>query len=311
MKTTTLLRRYIAGLGKHQLFTTRELLPFGSRGAIDSALMRWVRSGFLERLARGIFRMNRLHNRSVSACEVAAIKCRAYGKKMATIGYIGPQNSTLQDENEQYLFATDGSTSSFGFGTKRIVLKGIAPRKLGLGESAPGRALRELWSGSPLLLENLRKRNPRSLFGPQHQPKIAQLKRFAPEWLSSLFPKAIAKVPKPTKPIRALFSLWLKGLAPFSAGPFRQFSLQFGPFEAMQSVKTLSNARINNDKTPIMQNQILTFAPPDDTSGSMPISGTQNLIHGLFQPPLLKFQPPGPKPAPSKAESYLDWLSLQ
>lgn len=301
MKTTSLLRRYIAGLGRHQIFTTRELLGFGSRGAIDTALVRWVNAGLLERLARGVFRLCRSDNRPISVCEIAAVKCRAFGKKIATIGSAELSSRSIANKPEQFVFVTDGSTSSFWFGEKKIVLRGIAPRKLALGESEPGRALRDLWSGRSVLLEGSRVRCQRSLLGRQSQPRIGYLKRFTPEWLSSLFPKAVAVAAKSCKPIQALLSLWLKGQAPFSEWPFRQFSLQMEHFEAVQTIKTLSNNRIQNNKTPILRNQTLTFRDPReaDLECSGNTKNIQPFLNGLFNPPSLRFLPPL-EPAPEE-----------
>ncbi|MBK9201810.1 MAG: type IV toxin-antitoxin system AbiEi family antitoxin domain-containing protein [Candidatus Obscuribacter sp.] len=77
--------RFLHGLPKGYIFTSRDLIPFAPRTTIDSSLSRLVKSGTLERLARGVFRFFAPSNRKVSDKQLAAIKRRAFGRKIATV----------------------------------------------------------------------------------------------------------------------------------------------------------------------------------------------------------------------------------
>ena len=86
----------------------------------------------------------------------------------------------------QIFFAIEGRTSSFVYGKIRIVLKGIAPRKLALGESVFGRILRLAW------LEGVHNSEQLSQFLDREAPMITMQERkhtsrflhYLPWWLA-------------------------------------------------------------------------------------------------------------------------------
>ncbi len=52
---TESIRQHIQRLGRTEPFTTKEFLSYGTRSAIDQTLSRLVKSGFICRLAPGVF----------------------------------------------------------------------------------------------------------------------------------------------------------------------------------------------------------------------------------------------------------------
>ena len=142
---TASIRRFILQLPKNQMFVTRDVLGFGRRSAVDTALSRLVSDGMIERVARGVF--VRAGARLFLPVEVAAIKARAFAKKIA----IHPINLAVHLGLSEYLtsketlFATSGVSSSFLFGPKRIEFHHNSPRKMLLGESRAAHAIKALW----------------------------------------------------------------------------------------------------------------------------------------------------------------------
>ena len=53
MLTISSIQRFISALPKNRIFTTREVLIFGTRGAVDRALGRLVKTERIVRLATG------------------------------------------------------------------------------------------------------------------------------------------------------------------------------------------------------------------------------------------------------------------
>lgn len=190
--------RFLNGLPKGYIFTSRDLLPFAPRTTIDSALSRLVKNGTLERLARGVFRFFDPTNRKVSERQLAAIKRRAFGRKIATVATAVKRKliERLDDTGREKLkpsdvtLVSDGRTSSFlnhQDGT-RINCKSIAMRIKGLGESLAGRALRDLWLlGNGVTCSNDVTRAWRKL-PPREVAKVPALKKLLPDWLIRLLP---------------------------------------------------------------------------------------------------------------------------
>jgi len=190
--------RFLNGLPRGYIFTSRDLIPFAPRTTIDSALSRLVLNGTLERLARGVFRFFDPSNRKVSDRQLAAIKRRAFGRKIATVATAvsRKQIERLNDTGREKLkpsnvtLVSDGRTSSFlnhQDGT-RINCKSVAMRIKGLGESLAGRALRDLWlvgngavNGSDVMRVWRR-------LSPKEVSKVPALKRLLPDWLVKLLP---------------------------------------------------------------------------------------------------------------------------
>lgn len=203
--------RFLFGLPKGHIFTTRDLLPFARRTTIDSALSRMVRGGLLERLARGVFRFYDSNNKKVTVKQIAAIKRRAFGRKIATVANNIRRECLprLNDRGKELLrpsketHATDGRTSSFFMHTNcwRINLKSVSPRILALGESVAGKAMRDLWLIGNKDITLLDVREVWADLKPRDKAKVPALKKLLPQWLTELLP--------PT-PVHALEALMIR-----------------------------------------------------------------------------------------------------
>lgn len=191
--------RFLFGLPKGHIFTTRDLLPFARRTTIDSALSRMVRGGLLERLTRGVFRFYDSNNKKVSVKQIAAIKRKAFGRKVATVANNIRRDCLprLDDRGREKLrpsqetHVTDGRTSSFLMHTNgwRINLKSVSPRILALGESVAGRAMRDLWLIGNKDITLLDIQEVWEDLKPRDKAQIPALKKLLPQWLTEILPK--------------------------------------------------------------------------------------------------------------------------
>jgi hypothetical protein len=127
------------------LFTTREVLKYGTRGSVDQCLYRFVKSGFITRVARGVFVRDPRKNPTVA--EIVEVKMAAFGKQVlrhATIVLRELGKNTLK-EGRQRLFAVNGHSTSFETWKGTATLTGIGPRKAKLCESQVGELSYALW----------------------------------------------------------------------------------------------------------------------------------------------------------------------
>ena len=136
--------RHINRAPANRIFTTRDFLSYGSRRAVDQALFRMVRSGWIVRVARGVF--VKQGTKLPSVLEIASAKAKAFGKQITRHCADLASDLVLTARGTTELtFATSGCTSSFLAGDTRVQMKHIGPRKTVLGDTKAGRAIRALW----------------------------------------------------------------------------------------------------------------------------------------------------------------------
>jgi hypothetical protein len=157
--------QHILNLYPTAIFTTRDVLQYGTRSAVDQCLHRLVKARFIFRLARGMF--VRDPHVKVSIAEIARIKAVAFGRRILDhaakildeikarrpVDHI--QNSDAENENETQhrkkvfsatnTFAIDGHSSRFQSCLGPVEFHGIAPRKRRLSKTKAGRRVYGLW----------------------------------------------------------------------------------------------------------------------------------------------------------------------
>jgi hypothetical protein len=180
--TAARLKSFVLGLPRGYIFSSRELLVYAERSSVDAFTSRQVKKQFLERLTRGLFRVNKPDNPPVSVRQIAALKLRAFGKRICTIA----QELNPKGAEDTIIFGTNGRTSSVIFQGKRIVFKTVSPRQFSLGETAAGRILRDVWLYKRQSQNSIRS----DLWSPQvsfDELKVLPfLRPTLPLWLSSL-----------------------------------------------------------------------------------------------------------------------------
>lgn len=148
MFTCMLIRKFVQDLPVNQIFTSRDVLAFGARSAIDTELARLVRSGRIVRIARGVFVKEGSNNPSMA--EIAEAKARAFGKVFVS-NFSNPATDPThrnQGQKGEMFFGVSGRTSSFRVNGQVVSLKGVGPRKVQLGNSKSGQVLRALWNAT-------------------------------------------------------------------------------------------------------------------------------------------------------------------
>lgn len=146
MSTASFIRQHIEQLPAHKIFSTRELLHYGSRAAVDTTLYRLVLLGDIVRLTSGIFvRKNVV---AITTGQVAHKKAAVFGKKLIITGeQAAGQCGLLPSPQNITSYATDGSSSKFCYRPDNTIITftQIAPRKFRLKEKI-GLAIRGLWA---------------------------------------------------------------------------------------------------------------------------------------------------------------------
>lgn len=192
MSASVFVRRFVFGLKKGQIFTTKDVLRFGTRKAVDCALNRLVKKGHIIRLTSGVFLHGDEMTKLPSAMEVAVIKAKAFGKKVTIHGNDAAQQLQLMqtsDDEDSLNLWIDGSSSSFKYGNVKINFQSVCKRKMRLAKKGgPGLSLAALWHIGKRKVT--RAEIQRSL--PNNSLERAKLKtklENVPQWLSQFYLK--------------------------------------------------------------------------------------------------------------------------
>ena len=139
------IKSHIMQLPATQIFTTREVLQYGLRGAVDQALSRLVRAEEIVRLAPGVF--VRDDSLKPSLYEIAKAKMTAWNKSLFTHAENLLISMQLLPENEAAasVIAVDSHSSSFMTVAGRVHVKGIGNRRVRLSANVAGRIAYALW----------------------------------------------------------------------------------------------------------------------------------------------------------------------
>lgn len=212
------VKRFISNLSMETMFTTRELLPLVQyRSVLDTFLSRAVKSGYLERLARGVFRVSTRITRFVTDEEIVAVKRKSFNNlvltteksrtelKIVTTRKPKPDVPCVMRQPE---FQTLGTQTSLQTNlvnlldtvngakyvqcSSKILLRPIGNRKAALGETRVGRILREIWDKGK---GKTTKEEIQEICGRlrrEERIELVKLRKFIPQWLSEMLPKAPA-----------------------------------------------------------------------------------------------------------------------
>jgi hypothetical protein len=131
-------------LNPDELFTTRDLLHYGPRGAIDQTIRRLIKEETIERVSRGVFARSGGKNQ-FSPYDIAKLKAESFGRKiMVHAKDVAYKMQLTEEGNKEIVFATNGSSSSFLFNNIRIYFKKTSPRNMELASSLIGDMIRSL-----------------------------------------------------------------------------------------------------------------------------------------------------------------------
>lgn len=211
LTTALLIRRHINGLKQKQIFSIRDLLPYGSRRAVDLAMHRLVRNESVFRVARGLYIRNYDAKKAPAESDVSKVKAQAFAKETLSHGKrCVLENRLLSldpshiEEKLDLVYATTGSTSTFEYNHRKIKFHKQAPRKLILAGSRVGDFIRALWTLGPHYCYRRRtgstinfKQLVESRFNPYEQEELRMARKWMPAWLADrLFAHQQVYLPK-------------------------------------------------------------------------------------------------------------------
>ncbi|MBP9093814.1 type IV toxin-antitoxin system AbiEi family antitoxin domain-containing protein [bacterium] len=138
--------RLIESLAKGVLFATKDCLNFGLRNAVDKALSRLVKIGYIMRIARGVFVRPESALIVYDVRDIAAFKAAVFNKTIATHGVDLAHRFGLVDEaNKEAVFYVGGCSSSFDSIVQRVHFKRASAKRIASGEKTVGTFIRALW----------------------------------------------------------------------------------------------------------------------------------------------------------------------
>ncbi|MGD9679865.1 MAG: DUF6088 family protein [Candidatus Obscuribacterales bacterium] len=189
MSAVARIRAFIAKLDQDTIFTTRDLLTFGTRSSVDNAVYDLVKLQEIVRIVPGVFSLPGRQQKP-TLNELAIIKAKSFGHRIIKhASYIASELGIDQSRvpDDEVWFATSGSTSQFKFGDITIKFKPTSARKMRLGDTCVGQVIRALnyvgWKEVTehtvaIATAHLSSRNIR---------RIQALASMMPAWLSSYF----------------------------------------------------------------------------------------------------------------------------
>jgi hypothetical protein len=137
------IRRHINSIPPTEIFTTRHMLIYAPRKSVDSALWRMVKNKEIYRLARGVFVKNLSGDPTLQ--QIVEAKLKAFCGKIAIHASKILSAFFVAEDDVDFTFAKDGSSSSFETIKGRAILKNQCARKMRLYQEEAGRAAMALW----------------------------------------------------------------------------------------------------------------------------------------------------------------------
>ena len=204
MSTSLFIQRHINDLSLTSLFTTRELLQYGTRNAVDLTLFKLVNAGIIHRVARGVFRRACLSKSPPSVLDVARAKAAAFCRKIFNFHDVAAYEMGMTSElpsiesqkqqkdapdggTTKVIFYSDGSRTSFKFGEVEVEFRSACPRKRKLVDDRVGKYLKALWFLGPL--GYVQEQFVALGFDRIERRALKAQLIFMPGWLQALFPK--------------------------------------------------------------------------------------------------------------------------
>lgn len=196
MDTRVLIGRFVGRLPRGKIFITRELLTFGTRGAVDSITSWMVRSGMIIRLANGVFVRSDKDLEIPSLQEIVEAKARASvkfaqctGEKVAQDFELTPRlrrrSKSKKKEDPPFVatYGVLGCTSSFETIYGRVQFRHTSPRKYFLNKSVAAKPLAAWWASDEENLLPLIKGHVNSLRKTEKR-RFKEVGAWAPAWIS-------------------------------------------------------------------------------------------------------------------------------
>jgi len=208
MSTAAKIAEFIDYITPGQLFTTKDCLSFGTRGAVDHVLYVMVKTNVIVRAADGLFYKPGPETEGPSKLEIVTAKASVFGRKLMTRARdFAKQLGLLEEDPESYKYAINGSSSSFVLreSGQRVYLQGISERKTALAASRAGTAILALWHMGEVALSKQTLTKATSGFDRSDQYEFHNSIQKMPAWLGNFVYRSAKSMPKhPTGSITAV-----------------------------------------------------------------------------------------------------------
>jgi hypothetical protein len=195
------LANEIAKRGRGHVFTPAEFLHLGSRAAVDQALSRLTRAGYIRRVTRGVYaypeRNALVGEIPPSPAAVAEALARAQGAQ-AQVSEAAAANAlglTTQVPG-RVVYLTNGTPRTRRVGNTIIQFKRAAPRRLAGAGTPAGMVVQALRYLGPSgvnehVIEALRERLPR-----RHRQGLRALVTVTPAWMRPAIERIASERPR-------------------------------------------------------------------------------------------------------------------
>lgn len=184
MTTIELVREVIDSFPNDALISRRDLVHVGTAGAIDQAIYRLTKTGFLTRQMWGLYSKGSC-TKVFTLIELIQAKAKAFGRDLiSSPADVAAELQITDVPPPSDVYMTNGKSSSFLVKNRRVTLKGTSPRKMALGDDPVGRVIRALCHlGSKKVDAHIIGAATRQ-FNIQDRIKMGRLCRSMPAWLS-------------------------------------------------------------------------------------------------------------------------------
>jgi hypothetical protein len=150
MTTAKAVRDAVAAMPEGKAFGVKELLPLGTRAAVDEVLYRMAKAGNIIRVARGIYARPKWskyvkHPVMPEPFEVAELLAKNRGAKIGPTGAEAVHRLGLSTQMPtQAVYATTGRSGVVRVGENMIRLRHVAPQKMQYAGTPVGTAITAL-----------------------------------------------------------------------------------------------------------------------------------------------------------------------
>ena len=194
--TADRIRRQVEKAGPDAVFHAGQFLELASRDAIDKALSRLVESGFLKRLARGLYHQPRAHpvlGEILPPVEAVAkaLADRDHVKLQPFGGYAANLLRLSEQVPARVVFLTDGKARKIRYGNQTIELRRASPRMMAAAGRTTGLVIAAFRYIGKDHITPARVAHLRELLSPEDRRRLLEDLPLAPAWMHPWF-KSIA-----------------------------------------------------------------------------------------------------------------------
>ncbi len=195
--TADRIRRLVEKTAPETVFHAGQFLDIETRAAVDKALSRLVSSGFLRRLARGLYYQPTTHPvlgdilPPVDAV-VKVLSDRDHVKLQPFGGYAANLLRLSEQVPARVVFLSDGKSRKIHYGNQTIELRQASPRMMAAAGRMTGLVIAGLRYVGKANITPDRVTHLRKLLSPEDRRRLLEDITLAPAWMHPFF-RAIAK----------------------------------------------------------------------------------------------------------------------